>query len=719
KKKFRIEPFRHKVVMDPEYGDRTWKMLEHAIHQIYNQSACKLSYEELYRRAYHMVLHRFGEKLYSGLISAVTLQLNAMCELIEAAHGDSLFLETVNSKWIDHANAMQMIRDMMMYMDRTFIPSMKKSTVYEVGLSLWRDVVILSGTIHSRLLNAVFESISQERNGEVINRSLIRSIVKMMKDLGSSVYADHFERPFLEFSADFYRAESQKFIECSDCPEYMKRVEGRLKEEAERVSQYLEARTEPGIVKVVLKQMISNHMHRLLHIETGLMKMLIDDKFVDMGRMFRLFSNVPDGPSTIRDGMSSLIKAVGKELVADPSNNLMELVESLLELKDKYDKIISVAFNDDKHFRAALNSSFEHFVNLNPRCSEYISLFLDRKLRMGLKEDEIEAVFDKVMALFRYLQEKDVFQKYYKQHLAKRLLSGKRVSDDAETSLIVKLRIECGYQFTSKFEGMFTDLETSMDTMQGFYDAHGSSKLVVKVLATGFWPNLLNVACKLPPQLSALREMFEAYYLGSHAGRRLSWQMNMGSADLRASFRNGRNYELSVSTHQACVLMLFNEAQRLTYREIEQATGISSPSDLKRCLHSLACVKRKDVLRKEPERRDIKEDDRFSVKDEFSSKARKVIIGTAFAQKESEPEKQETRKRVEENRKPHIEAAIVRTMKSRRVLEHNNVVAEVIKQLQPSFLANPGEIKKRIESLIERDFLERDSTDRRVYRYLA
>jgi len=45
-----------------------------------------------------------------------------------------------------------------------------------------------------------------------------------------------------------------------------------------------------------------------------------------------------------------------------------------------------------------------------------------------MSEDDIEGVLDKVMMLFRYLQEKDVFEKYYKQHLAKRLLSGRTVS---------------------------------------------------------------------------------------------------------------------------------------------------------------------------------------------------------------------------------------------------------------------------------------------------
>lgn len=53
------------------------------------------------------------------------------------------------------------------------------------------------------------------------------------------------------------------------------------------------------------------------------------------------------------------------------------------------------------------------------------------------------------------------------------------------------------------------------------------------------------------------------------------------------------------------------------------------------------------------------------------------------------------------------------------MLDHNNLVAEVTKQLAPRFLPNPAVVKKRIESLIERDFLERDATDRKLYRYLA
>ena len=70
-------------------------------------------------------------------------------------------------------------------------------------------------------------------------------------------------------------------------------------------------------------------------------------------------------------------------------------------------------------------------------------MFVHDKLRKGPKgvnEDYVEISLDKVMVLFHYLHENDVFKKYYKQHLVKRLRSGKNVSNDAKRSIIVKLK---------------------------------------------------------------------------------------------------------------------------------------------------------------------------------------------------------------------------------------------------------------------------------------
>lgn len=45
------------------------------------------------------------------------------------------------------------------------------------------------------------------------------------------------------------------------------------------------------------------------------------------------------------------------------------------------------------------------------------------------------------MVLFKYIEDKDVFQKFYSKMLAKRLVQQNSTSDDAEASMISKLKV--------------------------------------------------------------------------------------------------------------------------------------------------------------------------------------------------------------------------------------------------------------------------------------
>ena len=47
------------------------------------------------------------------------------------------------------------------------------------------------------------------------------------------------------------------------------------------------------------------------------------------------------------------------------------------------------------------------------------------------------------------------------------------------------------------------------------------------------------------------------------------------------------------------------------------------------------------------------------------------------------------------------------------------LVSEVVEQLSNRFLPSPVIIKKRIEGLIEREYIKRSESDRKVYVYLA
>ncbi|XP_056165254.1 cullin-3A-like [Syzygium oleosum] len=283
--------------------------------------------------------------------------------------------------------------------------------------------------------------------GEKLYSGLAKTMTAHLEEISKSIEDAQ--------GALFYKGESQKFIECCDSGEYLKDAERRRNEEMERVTHSLDAKSEVKITNAVEKEMMANNMLKLVHMEnSGLVSMLCDNKYEDLGRMYNLFRRVPNGLSTVRDVMTSHIRDIGKQFITDPERlkDPVEFVQWLLDEKDKYDKIISSAFNNDQTFQNALNSSFEYLINLNARSPEFISLYVDDKLRKGLEgvgKEDMEVILDKVVMLLRYLREKDAFEKYYEQHLAERLLSGKTVSDGAERSLVAKLKTECGCQFTS------------------------------------------------------------------------------------------------------------------------------------------------------------------------------------------------------------------------------------------------------------------------------
>lgn len=121
-------------------------------------------------------------------------------------------------------------------------------------------------------------------------------------------------------------------------------------------------------------------------------------------------------------------------------------------------------------------------------------------------------------------------------------------------------------------------------------------------------------------------------------------------------------------------------------------------------------------MNKEPKGRDVDEKDHFVFNGKFNDRLYRIRISQVML-RETEAENRETEEQVSQDRQYQIDAAIVRIMKTRKTLAHNLLFSEIIHQLR--FQTQPVDLKKRIESLIERDYIARDKTDPQVYNYVA
>jgi cullin 3 len=718
--------------MPAEQAADVWATLQKGITEIQEGNASALRFEELYRNAYTLVLHKHGDLLYDGIEDVIVTKLKRETEKVEKT-ADGLILETTVETWKYHKVTMTLIRDILMYMDKTYCEQKKKPDSYSLGVSKFKDHVVLCKGVLDRIRDQLLAEIRREREAEVVDESLLRNCLRMFVELDSSptasLYEKEFEEHFLSATQAYYATEAEDFFSKHSVPEYLEKTEKRLNEEQTRGESYIPRKsTCDKLNATVEKEMITHYIERIIdHDKSGAIPLFERKASADLKRMYSLLGRAQDGHDSLKKKMFQYVKERGVSVLSDgkSATDPQKFVSEILDLRTQFTDIVFEAFNDDKHFQRSLKEAFEHFVNLDTRTAQFLSLYTDGLLRvhaMKMSDQEVLDKLDNVIVIFKYLKDKDIFEEFYKQHLAQRLLQNKGASDHHERSMIARLKTECGHQFTSKLEGMFKDISNSRALLMRWQQhvkklgIEHEVELECNVLTTGFWPVPKTKGCRMPSELQKQCDRFIQFYVEQHSGRKLVFDTSRGTADLQVDFDKGTK-TLVVHTFQMAVLMLFNECDVMTWKQIKDETGIEE-DELERYVLAMAHPKVR-LLLKRPNSKDLADDHKFKFNTKFTDKRVRVQIGVLEAKQKKKSSGEEMPKQIMEARKNRVEAAIVRIMKARKTLSHANLVAEVVRQISVRFHPDPHFIKQRISSLIERDYLARDDDDRRLYKYLA
>jgi cullin-4 len=304
-----------------------------------------------------------------------------------------------------------------------------------------------------------------------------------------------------------------------------------------------------------------------------------------------------------------------------------------------------------------------------------------------------------------------------------------------------------------------------------------SVDMEVQVLTTGYWPVYPQLPhLILPESLLAPQEQFASYYRDKYQGRRITWQYALGHVLVRGNYAasaasghkgssatSARQYEFVVSLCQALVLLQFNlgddgSVKRWTLPQLQRAIGVEDRDEMERILQSLSLGKDGTrVLRKldhdaglvavvpspppaagaitqaavapapppmaspaagraKKIRMNVDDKDVFIVDEKFRSQQRRIRINNILW-KETMEEREKIVESVSRDRLYLIDAVLVRVLKARKTITHPQLMQQVMEQVKVP--AQASDIKKRIESLIEREYMERDAEDRNRYNYLA
>uniref|UniRef100_H2YZC5 Cullin family profile domain-containing protein n=1 Tax=Ciona savignyi TaxID=51511 RepID=H2YZC5_CIOSA len=598
--------------------------------------------------------------------------------------------------------------------------------------------------MNKQVTSAVLNLIEKERNGETINTSLISGVLRSYGML--MVYKEAFESHFLADTERYFTSESQQFLAANPVTEYMKKAEARLQEEERRVQLYLHESTHDQLARKCEHVLIEQHLEQF-HAE--FQTLLNDDKNEDLGRMFKLVSKIKDGLGELKTLIEAHIHTQGDVAIkqcADTALNDPKLyVQTILDVHKKYDALVQTSFDSDSGFVAALDKACGRFINKNAvtvtaksssKSPELLARYCDTLLKSAkVSEDaELEATLKEVLTVFRYIEDKDVFQTFYSKMLARRLVQHTSASDDAEAQMISRLKQTCGFEYTSKLQRMFQDVDVSKNLNERFRSHIASSTPLdldfsIQVLSSGSWPFQQSVTFSLPVELERSYQRFTNFYSQAHNGRKLSWLYQMSKGEIVTNcFKNKYTFQVRILSDCRVLIdrwmrLMSITLNRTTKLKFFSDTGGKMPKRFSGTFSVFVCKPKISFfllysgsilqMRKGNLSFTLNNPDPRVINPLLRVNINKPV------KTEQKQEQEVTHKHIEEDRKMLIQAAIVRIMKMRKQQKHQQLLSEVLAQLSSRFKPRVPIIKKCIDTLIEKEYLERLEGEKDVYQYLA
>lgn len=640
----------------------------------------------------HRGAHLLGEDLYHRLNDYLKRHLAGVhAEMVK--HSDEALLTFYIKEWKRYTQAGMYNNHLFRYLNRHWVKREmdegKKDVfdIYTLHLVRWKEDMF--GSTQNAVMDAVLRLVEKQRNGETIEQSKIKDVVQSFVSLGIDdadstkttldVYRQYFEKPYLEATSAYYEKESQQFLAENSVVDYMKKAERRLDEEKERVPLYLLPEIMQPLMKCCENALIAKHATTL---RDEFQILLDNDREDDMARMYKLLARIPEGLDPLRTRFETHVRQAGHlavEKVADQGESLdpKAYIDALLEVHTQYAALVQNAFTGESEFVRSLDNACREYVNRNKVCAknsnrspELLAKHADNVLKRSTKateEDDMEKMLNQVMTIFKYIEDKDVFQKFYSRHLAKRLVNGTSASGDAETSMISKLKDASGFEYTNKLQRMFQDMQTSRD-LNNDYEGWVSQNIdkedrkeevdaYYQVLGTGFWPlQAPSTPFAAPGLIVKTYERFQTFYSNKHGGRKLTWLWHLCKGEIRANYvkMNKVPYTFQVSTYQMAILLLFNENDTVSYETMSAMTSLNKET----LDPSIGIMLKAKVLTANPANTTPQDGTTYSLNYGFKNKKLKVNLNIGI-KSEQKQEVEETHKTIEEDRKMLMQVSLL------------------------------------------------------------
>ena len=227
---------------EPQFSSKDYMMLYTTVYNMCTQKPpCDYS-----RQLYDKYQETFEDYINSTVLPSLKEKL------------DEFMLQELVKSWENHKVMVRWLSRFFHYLDRYFIANRSLRPLNEVGLNCFRDLVYREIKVTTRVV--VIGLINKEREGEQIDRTLMKNVINIFVEIGMGrmdAYQEDFEAHMLTDTGKYYSRKAASCISEDPKADYMLKAEGCLQRERDRVSHYLHPSSEQKLVEKVEHELLA------------------------------------------------------------------------------------------------------------------------------------------------------------------------------------------------------------------------------------------------------------------------------------------------------------------------------------------------------------------------------------------------------------------------------------------------------------------------------
>ena len=417
----------------------------------------------------------------------------------------------------------------------------EESFIFYKGIKLYYDDLIYDKDIKEKILNVVTREFINLRNFEFKNSQIFKEFFGIITDkkYRSSFYENELMQLITSEIKKFYQQLSNKYIteELGLLSDINNNNSDNKNEKNTNQNMIIDKEKRYNTLKSFLlklfdlinneekyfknieeKNILLNHIYEIIIITNydilykycikKLFKLNDIDNFKKIYELFFEHDYTKKEETTTKyinsfnAMLTKILQKISKNFILKKNQgkieylNFYQYVEEIYKIKKKCSNFLLTAMKNNMKIDHIIKSNFEKIINEEKSDSFNINfgklLHEEIKLCQKIKNSERLLDFkDKFQCIFKFINNKDLFEENYRQFLQKRLLRNSSMMKENEFIFYEIMKEENGFNYVKKIEKMINDIFYSQNINLDFrkkYALKNECNFYVKILSQDSWP---------------------------------------------------------------------------------------------------------------------------------------------------------------------------------------------------------------------------------------